>query len=537
MSRRGGRNQPPLRLNRKDLDSSVYRLSRVREQYKANKAVRNEKNDSFVLTYYKQKPDELDTRSPEEKLADIQERLSGDDVPQEERHRLLAQQKQLCYFAHGEESAEMLKCEKELGLYYNRNHRPASAVRHLSNARNLEKKNNVEPQESMEIAVEIAEACLSLRDVNKRQETMKRMAQANEALQPVMQVEVEDLQLMYRRDLAQARVTTTRGRFEQALGQYDKAMESLEKVRGQENAEVANLYVEMADVAEADENEELAGKHYKSAHGIYVKLGMEEEARSIEDKLPPEQHVEEEEEEEKGESGSQHSLQEAPPQEVVARETKSSGSDNGIQPGSDVQPLEKHESDKSSKKKSDSSDSEKSAKEKPEEAPKAESEQGENKQNESPRPESAHSEKKQNESPRPESDAEAKERSARSEPKPEEEKHKSKEDGTEYYSYESGSGAKKPKKENSHSYGSEHEKKAPQKSDSYEEYSTENSKNQSSSRTEKSKKQQKGSDGSKYSYESDHKASSKKNKSGSSEHEYYSESDTGKKKSYYSDKE
>ena len=529
------RKQPPLRLSRKDLDSSVHRLSRVREQYKANKAVRNEKNDSFVITYYKQKPDELDTRSPEEKLADIKERLSGDDVPQEERHRLLAQQKQLCYFAHGEDSPEMLKCEKDLGLYYNRNHRPASAVRHLTNARNLEKKNNVEPQESMEIAVEIAEACLSLRDVNKRQETMKRMAQANEALQPVMDVEVDDLQLMYRRDLAQARVTTTRGRFEQALGQYDKAMGSLERVRGKENAEVANLYVEMADVAEADENEELAGKHYKSAHRIYTKLGMEEEARSIEDKLPPEQHVEEEEEEEEKGEGSQHSLQEAPPQEVVARETKSSGSDNVIQPGSDVQPPEKHESDKSSKKKSDSSDSEKSAKEspKPEEAPKAESEHGE-KQNESPRPES---EKNQNESPRPQSDAEAKERSARSETKPEQ-KHN--EDS--YYSDESGSGKKKPKKENSYSYSSEHEKKSRKKSDSYEEYSTENNKKKSARSRSGSqysyateKKQQKGSGSdSKYSYESDHKANSKKNKS---EHEYYSESDTGKKKSYYSDKE
>ena len=340
------------------MDSSVHRLSRVREQYKANKAVKDESHESFVLTYYQQKPEEMDTRSPDEKLSEIRESLQNDDLPQEERHRLLSQQKQLCYFAHGEDSPEMMRCEKDLGLYYNRNHRPASAVRHLTAARNLEQKNNVEPEERMEIAVEIAEACLALRDVNKRQETMKKMTLANDALQPVMDTEVENLQLMYRRDLAQARITTTRGRFEQALEQYNKALEGLEKIHGHDHAEVANLYVEMADVAEADENEELAGKHYKSAYDIYVKLDMTEEANTIEPKIPVEQKVEEEEEEEVMEhhSESQHSLQEAP----VERQIQSSGSEGGIKPGSDVQPPETVE-DKENEK-SESSDSEKDAK-------------------------------------------------------------------------------------------------------------------------------------------------------------------------------
>ena len=293
MSKSPGKS-PQRRMNRKDLDSSVHRLSRVREQYKSNKAVQDERHESFVLNYYKANPQEMDTRAPEEKLKEIQDRLNEDDVEGEERHRLLSQQKQLCYFAHGEDSAEMISCEKQLGMYYNRNKRPASAVRHLQKAQQLQQTNNIDPEESMEIAVEKAEAHLSLRDVNKRQETMKHMTQAAEALKPTLDVEVENLRLMYRRDLAQARVTTTRGRFERALEQYEKAVESLDRCSGSDNAEMANLYVEMADVAEADENEEKAGQFYKIAYKKYLALGMEDEAKAIESKLPQEDPEEEE---------------------------------------------------------------------------------------------------------------------------------------------------------------------------------------------------------------------------------------------------
>ena len=274
------------RMNRKELDSSVHRLSRVRDQYKAKKAVQNERHESFVLNYYNKNPQEMDTRAPDEKLKDVQERLNDDDIEREERKRLLAQQRQLCYFAHGEDSSEMVSCERQLGMYYNRNKRPASAVRHLQKAQELQQTNQVDPEEGMEIAVEMAEAHLAMRDANKRQETLKHMAQANKALKPVMGVEVENLRLMYRRDLAQARVTTTRGRFEKALEQYETAAESLQRCSGSDNAEMANLYVEMADVAEADENEERAGQYYQMAYNKYVNLGMDEEAKAIEPKLP-----------------------------------------------------------------------------------------------------------------------------------------------------------------------------------------------------------------------------------------------------------
>ena len=274
------------RMNRKELDSSVHRLSRVKDQYKSKKAVQNERHESFVLNYYNKNPQEMDTRAPDEKLKDVQERLNDDDIGREERKRLLAQQKQLCYFAHGEDSSEMVTCERQLGMYYNRNKRPASAVRHLQKAQELQQTNKVDPEEGMEIAVEMAEANLAMRDANKRQETMKHMVQANKALKPVMGVEVDNLRLMYRRDLAQARVTTTRGRFEKALEQYETAAESLQRCSGSDNAEMANLYVEMADVAEADENEERAGQYYQMAYNKYINLGMDEEAKAIEPKLP-----------------------------------------------------------------------------------------------------------------------------------------------------------------------------------------------------------------------------------------------------------
>ena len=52
---------PQKKMNRKDMDSACYRLSRVPQKYSMTKAVKSENSDSYAVTYYQSNP--VDTRT------------------------------------------------------------------------------------------------------------------------------------------------------------------------------------------------------------------------------------------------------------------------------------------------------------------------------------------------------------------------------------------------------------------------------------------------------------------------------------------
>jgi tetratricopeptide (TPR) repeat protein len=263
--------------------------------------VQNEEQQPFVIDYYQKHPDELDLRPPAAKLEDVNAKLEDEELEVAQKRRLLAQKKQLTSFVYGDESPEMMQVEKESGKSYNKNGRPASAARHLSRAREIEKQHpDTDPNETAEIGVETAEAYLNMADPEKRQETLKNMKHAQQALRPTYDCEFEDTRLVYRRDIAMARVTVARGRYTNSLQYYDLAVESLKADSG-ETEELAELLVEVARAAGLAFDEESEQRYYQEAHDLYVKLGMTEQAKELEPFLPEEVEEPEPEEEEAAE--------------------------------------------------------------------------------------------------------------------------------------------------------------------------------------------------------------------------------------------
>lgn len=387
-------------LSQKDLDSSCHRLSRIPQTYTHNKVVIQEQAESFTTSYYRDNPDDIDERRPDEKLQEIQERL-GEDLEKKEKFELLVQQKQLTYFLYGDDSIEMLRSYKDLGIYYNQNERPASAIRHLKKANELEKQFPLDNYESTEIAVETAEAYYTLSQDDRTEDPNKFLVQTNNVLRPVLSYNLEEqnsqengeeneqseenhdekkknskqdgVNLMYRRDLANARALSKRNKAKEAIQPYEKARDYLEVISGAETEEMADLYVEMAENTERSGNQkpkspsrkdkmyrpestesdlggsnygsggsekQTAAQYYKKAYDIYISLNLESKAKAIESKLPKEGNEEEEENTERpplplGEDESQDD------EEHVTREVKEETKENKVNED------EKKEEDKS----------------------------------------------------------------------------------------------------------------------------------------------------------------------------------------------
>ena len=124
-------------------------------------------DDKFCNIFFKKHPDYLDLRTPKEKIEWLQDMLANEDLEPGERFVVLSQITILQNLQHGGKTVESLRAEAELGFFYNENSSPVQALKHLDKAHELEKKNKIEIEESIKIAVEIAKAHLMLRGKGK----------------------------------------------------------------------------------------------------------------------------------------------------------------------------------------------------------------------------------------------------------------------------------------------------------------------------------------------------------------------------------
>ena len=292
-SARGPRSEPSPssprmspRFSRREIDNSSHRLSRPQQR---GKGAVIDRNETYAVTYYKNNPDAtVDTRAPEEKLTELESRLDDFDLETADKFTILIQQKSLNYIVYGETSVEALRSHLALGQFYNENHRPLSALRHLQRAQQLQQTNDIEPSEEISIAVETAEAHLALRNDN-RVESQKHIEQASDALKPALDADIDDAELRYKRDLAKARILSARNKGDAALKQYEVALDSLNEANGGEESNVtAKLYAEIAETAEAINDLDRAGDYYWKAYSTFTRLGMEESAAIIKPKVPKE---------------------------------------------------------------------------------------------------------------------------------------------------------------------------------------------------------------------------------------------------------
>jgi tetratricopeptide (TPR) repeat protein len=288
--------QPKIRLNRRELDSSCHRLSRVPHKYTLTKASKSETSGSFAPTYYSENP--LDTRPPPEKLSEIESRLQ-ENPPDSEKFPMLVQKKSLCQLIYGELSREAIRAMMELGAFYNQQDKPDSAARNLTKASQGASEAELEPEDQFTIAVELADANLNacLSTTNKL-EKAKQVAVADTTLSPFAEYESDNKMNCFRRDLYLGRIRKFRMKWPEALAFYEKAIAAYRTVHaadvsGEEEEgsdrwpEEANICVEAAQVAEHIPDCDRAPALYRKAYDLYLELGFSEDAERIEEKIGP----------------------------------------------------------------------------------------------------------------------------------------------------------------------------------------------------------------------------------------------------------
>ena len=242
---------------------------------------------TYAVAYFKNNPDaNLDMRPPTEKLAEFESRLRDFGLESEDKFEILIHEKSLNHIIHGENSVEVLRSCLALGEFYNENQRPGSALRHLQKASQIKQAHRVGASEEIRIAVETAAAYLALRGPD-RAENQKHLDKASEALKGVLDCEIDDAELRYRRDLVKARMLLARNKIEAAMRQYDVAMESLDEVNaGEDSVASAKLYQEVAGAAETAKDSEKAGDYFLKAYTAFTRLGLKENAAMIKQKVP-----------------------------------------------------------------------------------------------------------------------------------------------------------------------------------------------------------------------------------------------------------
>jgi tetratricopeptide (TPR) repeat protein len=273
--------RPPSRVTSQD--TSAQRLSRTVPKH-ASRA-RPDTPESYAVEFFKENP--LDKREPREKLEEIESKLS-EDLDENERFHLLIQLKTLRYLTFGENSVESVDAMRQIGEFYNSQHRPEGALRHLVRAQELAQGVDLPDTERLTLAVALADALLSVTPTT-RQEEHKNLSAADMALNPMATFEPEDQLLGYRRDLMSARLKGRKGRLTEAMIQYEKAAKTLDVLNEGEVTEMtAELFREMARTAEQGGDPAAALRLYRRAHSIFRELGLLDAAEAIEPKLQQE---------------------------------------------------------------------------------------------------------------------------------------------------------------------------------------------------------------------------------------------------------
>lgn len=268
---------PPKKMKTKDLNSSCYRLSRVPQKFEKNKAIQNEKQESYAINYFKNNPDAKDTTPPDSKLEQLEEKLQEELSPSD-RFTVLVRQKALRYIVFGENSAEAYKSHEAIGVFYNDSNRFSSALRHLNKAKQLEPthKEEIEPEDIMRVNIEIAYAHLNLRG-EKASENKKHVKKADETIKPYYEESIEDKRLCYKRDVTCARIKAEEKSYDESIQFYVNSCDSLQSTECTQ-LESANLLVEFGDVCLTAEKPDEARTNYQNALDIFN--GFEENGKN-----------------------------------------------------------------------------------------------------------------------------------------------------------------------------------------------------------------------------------------------------------------
>ena len=277
----------PAKMTQRDMDSSAHRLARVPNKFTVPKTTKLEQPESYAISYFNNNPDvQLDKRSPLEKLDEINSKFESQELDDNDRFNLLVQRKSLTFLAYGENSIEFYEALHDLGSFYNKQNRPESALRHLTKAQQISKEIDLNDEGSLSLAIELAEAYLSSK-ANSKAENAKQLSNAEASLEPYIDTETDDKMLIYKRDLLISRIKARKGKYEEALEMYDRAVNSLENANdGKKTSTQAALYIEIGECAEMFNDIDTAVKMYNKSYDTFIDLNMIDSANHVKSKIP-----------------------------------------------------------------------------------------------------------------------------------------------------------------------------------------------------------------------------------------------------------
>lgn len=269
------RDRAPRKVSHFERQAHYHRLSKFPDRYTARlSAAPDDPTDltPFATNFYKEHPEETDLSSPEEKLENLNSVLDG-DLSSAERFTALSQKKAMIYLIHGDESPEMVAVLRDLGHFYSDSGRHESAARNLKAASNLANQVEIPREESLEIAIELAEEHL------KNQEHRRQhISAAKSAISQFEDDTPSDADFKKRLCIVRARIAAGERNWKEADKQFSESLDA-----GAEDDPA--VLVEAGDVcAELDEVER-AKDLYKRAQEIHKRNSDDETVAAIARKI------------------------------------------------------------------------------------------------------------------------------------------------------------------------------------------------------------------------------------------------------------
>lgn len=288
----------PVKLTPQEQSSSAYRLSKANAKFNQNKAIEQGLNRTYMESYYLKHPDEhVDKRPIKEKYKELQKAFENTTLDENQRLNLLVQEKALNLIQYGENSHQSFLSFINIGVCYNRLNKQISAIRNLEKAKELEKVANATPGEKQLVAIETTEAYLVLFSnsvrANKTDDANKYIRNAYSTIRPFQDSSIEDPELYFRKSLAVAHIYHIKQMYKDAIQYFEEGIKAFSELYPDVSESHAHLHVEAAENAEYvgdgdDYAVHVKFSNYRKAYDIFKQLGMEEEAKEIEPKLPKE---------------------------------------------------------------------------------------------------------------------------------------------------------------------------------------------------------------------------------------------------------
>ncbi|KAH0786803.1 hypothetical protein GPJ56_009332 [Histomonas meleagridis] len=268
------------------MESSLNRLSRVPNKNKITKNDISTQPKEYALKYFSEHPEEaMDTRTPADKISDINDLLDSEDISINKKFKLLVHKKILTSMEYGELSKEAMDSIMDLVEFYNQNNRPESSKRLILKAKEISEEIDASDEDKFRIAVESATSSIQI-ETSSDSERFNNIQRAERTLKGYSEYESENKYLMYKRDIIFARTNFYFGEYETSISFYEKAYQSLDIAnKGEQDEQVASLMYETAHCTEQSGNLKGAIDLYQNAYSIYSDLELEKQAEKTKRKI------------------------------------------------------------------------------------------------------------------------------------------------------------------------------------------------------------------------------------------------------------